>query len=86
METITNSEDTITFKRSHFYSVLVVLAFAVGILTGYVVWGRTSPQTQVAANDQPVVQAPAVTQRPNSPVMIFQQTDSQALDLQTRPL
>ncbi|GMV32983.1 DsbA family protein [Chloroflexi bacterium CFX2] len=64
METITNSEDTITFKRSHFYSVLVVLAFAVGILTGYVVWGRTSPQTQVAANDQPVVQAPAVTQAP----------------------
>lgn len=25
-------EDTITFKRSHFYTVLVVLAFAVGIL------------------------------------------------------
>ena len=64
METTTNSEETITFKRTHFYSVLVVLAFAVGILTGYVVWGRPSPQTQVVANDQPVVQAPAATQSP----------------------
>ena len=33
------AEDTITFKRSHFYPVLTVLAFAVGILLGYVVWG-----------------------------------------------
>jgi protein-disulfide isomerase len=32
-------EDTVTFKRSHFYAVLVVLAFAAGILTGYVTWG-----------------------------------------------
>lgn len=64
METTTNSEETITFKRTHFYSVLVVLAFAVGILTGYVVWGRPSPQTQVVANDQPDVQAPAATQSP----------------------
>lgn len=64
METITNSEDTITFKRSHFYSVLVVLAFAVGISDRVCRLGRTSPQTQVAANDQPVVQAPAVTQAP----------------------
>ena len=30
-------EDTVTFKRSHFYSVLTVLAFAVGVLVGYVV-------------------------------------------------
>ena len=28
--------DTVTFKRSHFYSVLAVLAFAAGILVGYV--------------------------------------------------
>ena len=32
-------EDTVTFKRSHFYSVLTVLTFAAGILVGYVVWG-----------------------------------------------
>ena len=35
-------EDTITFKRSHFYSILVVLAFAAGLLTGYMVWGRAT--------------------------------------------
>ena len=34
------AEETVTFKLSHFYSVLVVLAFAVGILVGYVAWGR----------------------------------------------
>jgi protein-disulfide isomerase len=36
-------EDTVTFKRSHFYAVLTVLAFAAGILLGYVVWGMDSP-------------------------------------------
>jgi protein-disulfide isomerase len=35
-------EDTVTFKRSHFYSVLTVLAFAAGVLLGYVVWGVES--------------------------------------------
>src|SRR6266536_3270145 len=35
-------EDTVTFKRSHFYAVLTVLAFAAGILLGYVVWGMDS--------------------------------------------
>lgn len=40
-EVIENLDDsTVTFKKSHFYSVLVVLAFAVGILVGYVAWGR----------------------------------------------
>lgn len=46
-------EEFITFKRSHFYSVLVVLAFAVGILVGYVAWGRNSTAT-VAAEQGPV--------------------------------
>lgn len=32
--------DTVTFKSSHFYSVLVVLAFVVGLLVGFVAWGR----------------------------------------------
>lgn len=35
-------EDTVTFKRSHLYAVLTVLAFAAGILLGYVVWGMDS--------------------------------------------
>ena len=47
-ETVEISEETVTFKRSHFYSVLVVLAFAVGILVGYVAWGRGTPVTAAA--------------------------------------
>ena len=35
-------DDSVTFKRSHFYSALTVLAFAAGILVGYVVWGKIS--------------------------------------------
>ncbi len=41
-----DADETITFKRSHFYSVLVVLAFAVGILVGYVAWGRDALLSQ----------------------------------------
>lgn len=67
METNSPSEETITFKRSHFYSVLVVLAFAIGILTGYVVWGR--PVDRVVAANQTtaqgaIVQAPVATEPP----------------------
>ncbi len=56
--------DTLTFKRSHFYAVMTVLAFAVGMLLGYVVWGYqpNAGQAQVAAA-QAVAQAPA-TQAP----------------------
>ena len=39
---VPQEEDTVTFKRSHFYSALVVLAFAVGIFVGYVAWGRSA--------------------------------------------
>ena len=61
-------EDTVTFKRSHFYSVLTVLAFAAGVLLGYVVWGVDSPSgaaTAQTANQPsgPVVEAP-VTEQP----------------------
>lgn len=38
-------ENMVTFKRSHFYSVLTVLSFAVGILVGYVVWGYGSAES-----------------------------------------
>ena len=55
------AEDTLTFKASHFYGVMVVLAFAVGILTGYFIWGRTS-SAQAAA--QPSVGAAAPLDTP----------------------
>ena len=41
-ETHPANSDTVTFKRSYFYSVLVVFAFAAGILVGYLAWGRGS--------------------------------------------
>jgi len=39
-------EGTFTFKRSHFYAVVTVLAFAVGILVGYVAWGYNTQTAQ----------------------------------------
>jgi hypothetical protein len=63
-------EEYITFKLSHFYSILVVLAFAVGILVGYVAWGRDTTVTAAAPADaaaQPsgaVVEAPQPTESP----------------------
>jgi protein-disulfide isomerase len=52
-------EDTVTFKTSHFYSVLVVLAFAAGILIGYAAWGRQEPQTVFVPQNVPVQPAAA---------------------------
>ena len=51
-------EDTVTFKRSHFYAVLVVLAFAAGILTGYVTWGMNTVQTANQAAAAPATAEP----------------------------
>lgn len=58
-------EDTLTFKRSHFYSVLTVLAFAVGILVGYVVWGYGAPSS---ANQIPDVAAQTSGEIAEAPV------------------
>ena len=60
----TKPEDTITFKRTHFYSILVVVAFAIGILTGYFVWGRSPASARAAANNPSAAQIPAATQAP----------------------
>ena len=62
-------EDTITFKRSHFYSILTVLAFAVGVLVGYVVWGYGSAQganqtAQTAAQSSGEIAEAPVTAQP----------------------
>lgn len=60
------TEELVTFKKSHFYSVLVVLAFAVGILVGYFAWGRDGGTVTVAAPapSGQVVEAPQPTQSP----------------------
>jgi protein-disulfide isomerase len=62
----TIQEDTITFKRSHFYSLLTVLAFATGVLLGYVVWGvdtaaGTTQTTSTASGT--VIQLPTAEQQ-----------------------
>lgn len=54
-------EETFTFKRSHFYAVLTVLAFAAGVLVGYIAWGYNTQPAQV------IVQAPA--QQPAAQMM-----------------
>lgn len=61
-------QDNVVFKRSHFYAIMVVFAFAAGILIGYVAWGMDgSGSTQTAAavvNPQPagpVIEAPVPT-------------------------
>jgi protein-disulfide isomerase len=58
------SEETVTFKLSHFYSVLVVLAFAAGILVGFVAWGRNVPVTAAAQQPSGQVAEAPVTQEP----------------------
>lgn len=37
---VRRGEDTITFKRSHLYAVLLPLAFVAGLALGFVFWGR----------------------------------------------
>lgn len=56
-------EDTITFKRTHFYPGLTVLAFAAGVLLGYIVWGGGAPETQTASQSSSTgLEAPATQQ------------------------
>jgi hypothetical protein len=54
-----NADDKVIFKRSHFYSIMVVFAFAVGVLVGYMAWGR-GPTSQPAAAAPPPAAAQAV--------------------------
>src|SRR5262245_26150217 len=54
---IENPDDTegyITFKKSHFYSALIMLAFGVGVLVGYFIWGRGATPTSVAQQSSAV--------------------------------
>ena len=61
------SEDTVTLKRSHFYAVLVVFAFTVGILFGYVLWGRPTSTQQTAQAPAQQAQAPAAAAQTQDP-------------------
>lgn len=43
-----NAEDTIIFKRSHFFTALSVLTFAIGVALGYLIWGANIFSAQQA--------------------------------------
>lgn len=69
-EPVQQEVETVTFKKSYFYSVLTVLAFAAGVLLGYVVWGMGSAgdaaqgsQTAAQAGG-PVEEAPVTEESP----------------------
>lgn len=63
-EPVISPEETFTFKAKHVYAVLVVLAFAIGILLGYVVWGRAPAAPivmQVPVTAPPAAALPVTT-------------------------
>lgn len=76
-----DAEESITFKRSHFFLALLPIAFVLGISVGYIFWGlqpftsstnETKPVTQqgagesqVADRDNPVNQDEASAQNPS---------------------
>ena len=60
-EPIVKQEETFTFKATHFYAVLVVVAFSLGILIGYLAWGRTAGTLAAAQPSGAVVEAPVNT-------------------------
>lgn len=72
IEETPDADDFVTFRKSHFYSVLVVLAFGVGLLVGYIVWGRGTTTTTVAAPaaGQPAAEAPAVALPTDEPQFV----------------
>jgi protein-disulfide isomerase len=57
----TDSNDTITLKRSHFYAALLPLAFAAGLAVGFLFWGsgeKASPTAGTGTTEgSPVAEA-----------------------------
>jgi protein-disulfide isomerase len=65
VEPVVEEEETVTFKRGHFYSFMVVMALCTGLILGYFI-GQRNPSTSQTAQAAPpaVVQAPAATPVP----------------------
>jgi protein-disulfide isomerase len=53
------AENTITFKRTHLYAVLLPLAFVTGLTFGYIFWGRG---TSSGESSPPVAAVPVAEQ------------------------
>jgi protein-disulfide isomerase len=49
---IPQKENTITFKRTHLYAVMLPLAFVLGLSVGFLLWGRNQTQPDAQANLQ----------------------------------
>lgn len=53
-------EKLVTFKRNQFYNVMIIIAFALGVLTGYLIWGQSASApdpTPAAAQPAPAAAA-----------------------------
>jgi len=50
-------ENTITFKRSHLYAVMIPLAFVLGLSVGFLFWGRNQAEPAQGAAPAPAVAA-----------------------------
>lgn len=57
-------EQTFTFKATHFYAVLVVLAFSIGVVFGYQVRGQVPGGGTVAGQPSQAAEAPVATAAP----------------------
>jgi len=73
-------ENTITFKRSHLYAVLLPLAFVVGLSVGYIFWGR-APGTEVAQEATPQANVPQSTAETNPQTSATEQQEVQRYDV-----
>jgi protein-disulfide isomerase len=60
VEPVVEPEETVTFKRGHFYSFMVVMALCLGLLLGYFVGQRNSaaPTNQIAQAAPTAIPAP----------------------------
>jgi protein-disulfide isomerase len=57
-------EETFTFRTTHFYAVLVVLAFAAGVFLGFTASGRAPGAPAAARPSGPIAEAPVATDQP----------------------
>jgi protein-disulfide isomerase len=71
------TDETYTFKRSHFFLALLPITFVLGLAAGYVFWGLQPFSTQpgeISAADQATEAKPAETQEVESePAQVAQQ-------------
>jgi len=76
------TDDTITLKRSHLYLVLFPLAFFVGLVVGYLAWGRGDAAAPEESDEQSIIryQIPIEANDPqfgpeDAPITIIEYSD-----------